>query len=86
MCRSAFHDGAIYKLQIHESTIHRIIVARVVLMEAILPCFNLKPDDCNFSTTILIHKLPQLRKTLLLEKLWLEFLRLEWGGLTNINM
>ena len=43
----------------------------VVLMEAIFPCFNFKPDDCNLATTILVHKLSQLNKTLVLGKLWL---------------
>ena len=38
-------------LEIHGSTIHNILVACVVLMEAMLPCFNLKPDDCNLATT-----------------------------------
>ena len=33
-----------YKLQ-NESTIYGILVSCVVLMEAIFPCFNLKPDD-----------------------------------------
>ena len=32
-------------LQIHESTTHINYVAYVVLMEAMFPCFNLKPDD-----------------------------------------
>ena len=45
---------------IHESAIHRTFVACVVSMEAIFPCFNLKPDDCNLATTILVHKLSQL--------------------------
>ena len=41
-----------HMLQIQESTIHIIFVVCVVLIEAIFPCFNLKPDDCNlaFST------------------------------------
>ena len=62
-------------LQIHESTIHRIFAACVVFIEEILPCFNLKRDDCNLTTTILVQKLPQLHKTL--ERLWLVFVRLE---------
>ena len=67
-------------LQIHESTVHRVFVAYLVLMEAIIPCFNLGPDDCNLATTtITVHKLSQLHKTLMLGKLRLEFLRLEWG-------
>ena len=49
-------------LQIYENTIHRFFVACVVLMEAIFPCFNLKPDDCNLATKILVHKLSQLHK------------------------
>ena len=52
-------------LQIHESTIHRIFVACVVLVETIFPCFNLKPDDCNLATTTLVHKFPQLHVTLI---------------------
>ena len=64
-------------LQIHESTIHRIFVARVVLMEAMFQCFYLKPGDCNLATTILEHKLSQLHKTLILGRFWLEFLQLE---------
>ena len=58
----------------HESTIHRIFVAGVVLMEAIFPCFNFQPDDCNLVTTILVQKLSQLHKTLILGNLWLVFL------------
>ena len=46
-------------LHIHESIIHIIFVACVVLMEAILTCFNLKPDDCNLATTNLLLKLSQ---------------------------
>ena len=61
-------------LQIHEKTIYRVFVARVILMETIFPCFNLKPDEYNLSTTILVHKLSQLDKTLTLGKLWLGFL------------
>ena len=66
-------------LQIHESTIHRIFAVCVVLVEAMFPCFNVKPDDCNLATTILLLKISQLHKTLILGKLWLEFLWLEWG-------
>ena len=65
---------------IYESTIHRIFVTYVVLMEAIFPYFNLKPHDCNLATTILGHKLFQLHKTLILGRLWLVFLQLEWGS------
>ena len=54
-------------LQIHESTIHRMFVACAVLMEAIFSYFNLKPDDCNLASTILEHKLSQLKQTLVLE-------------------
>ena len=61
-------------LQIHESTIQIILVACVILMEAMFPCFNLKPDDCNLTITILVHKLSQLHKTLILGRLWLVFL------------
>ena len=60
-------------LQIHESTIHIIFVGLVGLMEALFPCFNLKLDDCNLATTILVHKLSQLHKTLILGRLWLVF-------------
>ena len=52
----------LWMVPIHESTIHRIFVACVVLMEAIFPCFNLRPDDCNLASTILVHKLSQLYK------------------------
>ena len=38
-------------------------------MEVILPCFNLKPDDCNQATTILLLKRSQLHQTLTLGKL-----------------
>ena len=78
----AFHNGAmayIYMLQSHENTIHRIFVACAVLMEAMFPRFNLKPDDCNLATPILVLKLSQLHETLILVKLWLEFFWLEWG-------
>ena len=61
-------------LKIHESTIHRIFVVCVVLIEAMFPCFNLKPDDCNLGTTILVVKLSHLHKILILGQLWLEFL------------
>ena len=44
----------------------QIFVASVVLTEADFPCFNLKPDDCDLATTILVHKLSQLHKTLIL--------------------
>ena len=63
-----------YMLQIHERAIHRIFMACVVLIEAIILCFNLKPDDCNLAVSILVHRLSQLHKTLKLGKLWLE-----WG-------
>ena len=63
-----------YMLQIHESTIRRLFVAFVVLMEAMFLCFNLKPDDCNLDTTILVHRLSQLDKVLILGQLWLAFL------------
>ena len=49
-------------------------VACVVLMKTIFPCFNLKPDDCNLATTILVQKLSYLHKILILGKLWLQFL------------
>ena len=71
VCRNAIQNGAIgtYILQSHESTIRKIFVVCVVLMEAIFPCFNLNPDDCNLATTILVHKLSQLYKTLILRRL-----------------
>ena len=61
-------------LQIHESTIHRIFVVCVVLMEAMFQCFNVKLDDCNLATAILLLKLSQLHETFILGKFWLEFL------------
>ena len=61
-------------LQIHESTFHRNFMTCVVLMVAMFPCFNFKPDDCDLATTILLIKLSQLHKTLILGKFWLEFL------------
>ena len=64
----------VYMLQIYESTIRRLFVACVVLMEAMFPCFNLKSDDCNLDTTILVHKLSELDKVLILGQLWLAFL------------
>ena len=60
-------------LQIHESVIHRMFLPCVVLMEAIFPCFNLRPDNCNLATPILVLKLSQLQKTLILGRLWLVF-------------
>ena len=63
-----------YMLQIHESTIHIILATCVVLMEAMFPCFNLKPDEVKLVTTILLLILSQLHKTLILGKLRLEFL------------
>ena len=53
-------------VQIHESTIHRSYVECVVLMEAMFPCINLKFDDWNLHATILVHKLSQLHKLLIL--------------------
>ena len=66
-------------LQIPKSTIHRIFAVCVVLMKAIFPYFNLKLHECNLISKILSHKISQLHKTLILGKLWLEFLRLELG-------
>ena len=34
-----------YMLQFGESTIHRVLVARIVFVAAIFSCLNLKPDD-----------------------------------------
>ena len=56
-------------LHIHESTNHKLFVTCAVLMEVMLPCFNLKPDDCNQATTILLLKRSQLHQTLTLGKL-----------------
>ena len=53
-------------LHIHESTNHKLFVTCAVLMEVMLPCFNLKPDDCNQATTILLLKRSQLHQTLTL--------------------
>ena len=53
-------------LQMHESNIDRIFAASVLLKEAIFPCFNLKPDDFNLATTILVQKPSQFHKTLIL--------------------
>ena len=39
-------------LQLHESTIHITFAAYAVFMEAVFPCFNLKPDYCNLATMI----------------------------------
>ena len=61
-------------LQIHESTIHKILVAFVAVAAMFFHVFNLKPDNCNLATTNLLLKLSQLLKTLILGKLWLEFL------------
>ena len=74
-CRNAFHNGPMthtcYKfMKVLYTT---FIVTCVVLMEAIFPCFNLNPNDWNLATTILVHKLSQLHKTLILGRLWLEF-------------
>ena len=55
-------------LQIHESTTHRVFLARLVLMEATFQCFNLKPANCSLAPTILKHKLFQLRETLITGK------------------
>ena len=63
---------------LHIHTILIIFVACVVLMEKIFPCFNLKPDDCNLSTTILVRKRFQLNKTFILGRVWLVFFILEW--------
>ena len=53
-------------LQMHESNIDKISAASVVLKEATFSCFNLKPDDYNLVTTILVQKLSQFHKTLIL--------------------
>ena len=52
----------------------KIFVGCVVLMEAMFPCFKLKPDACSLAIIILLLRLPQLHKTLILRKLWFEFL------------
>ena len=74
VCRNAFDNGVMaYMLQIHESTIHITFVACTVLMEAIFPCFNIKPDDWNLATSLLVQKLSHLHKTLIVRMLWLKF-------------
>ena len=46
VCIRNFHNNVITcLLQIRERAIHRMFVARVVLMEVIFLCLNLKPDD-----------------------------------------
>ena len=72
-------SGHWYIHVINESTIYVFPVSCLVLMEAIFPCFNLKPDDRNLPSTNLEHKLYQLHKTLILGRLGLVFLWLEWG-------
>ena len=75
VCWNISHHGAMtYMLQIHESTIHIIFATCVVLMAAMFPCFNLKPDEVKLATTILLLILSPLHKTLILGKLRLEFL------------
>ena len=44
--RYGFHNGVMaYMLQFGESTIRRVLVARIVFVTAIFSCLNLKPDD-----------------------------------------
>ena len=64
---------------IHVINSCRNFVVCVLLMEAILSCFNLTPDDYNLAAIILVYKLSQLHKTLILGKLWLEFLQFKWS-------
>ena len=46
VCIRNFHNNVITCLsQTRERAIHRMFVARVVLMEVIFLCLNLKPDD-----------------------------------------
>ena len=46
VCIHDFHNDIMTCiLQIGESTIHRIFVAWVIFMEAILSCLNIKPDN-----------------------------------------
>ena len=46
LCIRGFHnDVTTCMLEIGESIIHRVFVVWVVFIEAIFPCFNLKPDD-----------------------------------------
>ena len=74
VCRNAFDNGVMaYMLQIHESTIHITFVACIVLMEAIFPCFNIKPDNWNLATSLLVYKLSHLHKTFIVRTLWLKF-------------
>ena len=53
VCRNAFHNGVVahtcYKFTKVLST--EFLFLCVVLMEAIFPCFNLKPGDCNLVST-----------------------------------
>ena len=54
MCRRGFHNSLMaYMLQIVKSTMHRIFVAFVLFMQAILSQLNLKLDDrflpCNIT-------------------------------------
>ena len=75
VCKNAFHNGVTartcYKFMKVLST--KFFWACVVLMEAIFPCFNFKPDDRNLATAILLVKLSQLHKTLIMGNLWLQF-------------
>ena len=57
----------------YDSTIHRMFVACVILLEGMFPCFNLIPGDCNLATTIVLLNFSQLHKTLIPGKLWLKF-------------
>ena len=69
LCRNTLSIMLTWHKHCHESIINKIFVTCVVLMEAIFPCFNLKPDDCNLATAILGHKFSQSHKTLILGRL-----------------
>ena len=47
---------------IYMSQIPKMFMACSVLMEAIFPCFNLKPDHCNLATIILAQRHSHLQK------------------------
>ena len=98
MCRKTFHNGAMTYacckfMKVLSTTFQTFstFVAYVVLMEAMFPYFNLKPDDCNLATTILVLKLSQLHKTLILRMLWnsrmgLIFSKIHPGFISDFNI
>ena len=76
VCRNSLDNDAMacrcYKFM--KVLFAEFLLTYVVLMDAVSSCFNLKPDGFNLATTILVMKLSQLHETLILGKLWLEFL------------